>query len=257
MKTIASRDNPFFKQLKRLAQSARDRAKAGQTVLDGMHLILAYETSCGPLETLVVNQSALEQEDIAGFLAGRDYVVLPDALFREAGVVDTPAGIMAVVPLPASPVADPLADTVVLDGVQDPGNVGTLLRTAAAAGFTQAVLSPDSAGAWSPRVLRAGQGAHFLLDIIQQDELAGFLSTYRGTVAVTQLAESLSLFEARLAAPLAWVFGSEGQGVRPATAAHAQLKIRIPMLGAMESLNVGAAAAVCLFETVRQRQGKA
>jgi len=256
MKTIASRDNPFFKQLKRLAQSARDRAKAGQTVLDGKHLIVAYEASCGPVEKLVVRQSALAQEDIASFLTGRDCVVLPDAMFREAGVVDTPAGIMAVVPLPASPVADPLADTIVLDGVQDPGNVGTLLRTAAAAGFKQAVLSPDSAGAWSPRVLRAGQGAHFLLDIIQQDELTGFLSAYRGTIAVTQLAESHSLFEAPLAAPLAWVFGSEGQGVRPATAAYAQLKIRIPMPGAVESLNVGAAAAVCLFETVRQRLDK-
>lgn len=253
MKQIASRDNPFFKQLKRLAQSSRERSKAGLTLLDGVHLITAYEAALGPLTTLVVSQSALAQDEIARFVAGRELTVLSDALFREAGVVDTPAGVMALAPMPAEPSPDPAVDSIVLDGIQDPGNLGTLLRTAAAAGFRQAILSADTAGAWSPRVLRAGQGAHFSLSIVQGVEITDFLSAYRGTVAVTQLAESVSLFAAPLGDPIAWVFGSEGQGVKPATLALAGVKVRIPMPGGTESLNVGAAAAVCLFETVRRR----
>ncbi|HRE15612.1 MAG TPA: RNA methyltransferase [Rhodocyclaceae bacterium] len=253
MKHIASRDNVFFKQLKRLGQSARERAQAGQTLLDGVHLIRAYETAVGPVDALLISESAQAQVEIAAYVAGREVVTLHDALFREAAVVETPSGIMAVVSVPSSSHADPAVDTVVLDGIQDPGNLGTLLRTAAAAGFRQVVLSPDCAGAWSPKVLRAGQGAHFVLDIVHEERLAGFLASYQGTVAVTRLEESRSLFSVALPRPLAWVFGSEGQGVRPEVAELATLNIRIPMPGAVESLNVAAAAAICLFETVRQR----
>lgn len=253
MKLIASRDNPFFKQLKRLAQSGRERIKAGLTVLDGAHLIRDYEAALGPVDTLVVEQDAAAHPEIAALLAGRPHVLLPAALFREAAVVEHPAGIMALVRLPeAAPLLSTL-DTVVLDGVQDPGNVGTLLRTAAAAGFRQALLSADCAGAWSPRVLRAGQGAHFALAVHQSAELADFLSGFQGQVAVTTLAQSTSLYACNLRGPLAWVFGSEGHGVGSEIVALAQLKVRIPMPGQVESLNVAAAAAVCLFETVRQR----
>lgn len=254
MKIITSRDNPFFKELKRLCQSGRERQKSGKTLLDGAHLIRAYEEILGPVETLIVNESACLQPEIAALIAGREVMVLAENLFRDIAVVETPSGIMALVPIPVSPLPDAAVDTVLLDGVQDPGNVGTLLRTAAAAGFRQVLLSADCAGIWSPKVLRAGQGAHFALSLVEEANLAAFLNTYQGTAAVTQLHDAVSLFEAPLQGAIAWVFGSEGQGVRPEVAAVAPLKVRIPMPGVAESLNVAAAAAVCLFETVRRRQ---
>lgn len=254
MKHIHSRDNPFFKELKRLAQSGRERRKTGSTLLDGIHLIAAYEAAVGPVQTLVVSQQGSGRAEIGDFVAGREYVLLADALFREIGIVEHPSGIMAVARFPGG-AGEPeaTADTMLLDGVQDPGNVGTLLRTAAAAGFRQVLLAPDCAAAWSPKVLRAGQGAHFVLDIFEDADLPAFLGGYAGTAAVTCLDGAQSLFEARWEGPVAWVFGSEGQGVRPEVAAAAKLRIRIPMPGQVESLNVGAAAAICLFETVRRR----
>lgn len=254
MKLIQSRDNPFFKSLKRLAESGRERRKTGRTLLDGVHLVEAYEQACGPVETLIVGESARDGGEIAAYVASRETVVLADTLLRDLGLVDTPSGLLAVAIMPTATVAvDPGKDAILLDGVQDPGNVGTLLRTAAAAGIKQALLGPGCASAWSPKVLRAGQGAHFALAIHEDVDLATFMTDYRGTTAVTCLDGATSLYEARWEGPLAWVFGAEGQGVRPELIGEARLKIRIPMPGAVESLNVGAAAAVCLFEAVRRR----
>ena len=255
MKLIQSRDNAFFKALKRLAESGRERRKTGQTLLDGVHLVEAYEAAFGAVDTLVVAESALVGGEIARLVEGRDAVVLADALMRELGLVDTPSGLLAVAAMPnAIAAVDLEKEAILLDGVQDPGNVGTLLRTAAAAGIKQALLAPGCASAWSPKVLRAGQGAHFALAIHEDADLAGFMAAYRGTTAVTCLDGSTSLYEADWQGPLAWVFGAEGQGVSPALIAAARLRIRIPMPGAVESLNVAAAAAVCLFEAVRRKQ---
>jgi TrmH family RNA methyltransferase len=256
MKLIQSRDNPFFKSLKRLAESGRERRKTGQTLLDGVHLVEAYEAAFGPVETLIVAESALAGGEISAFAEGRETVVLADSLLRDLGLVDTPSGLLAVARMPTAIAAvDGKKDAILLDGVQDPGNVGTLLRTAAAAGIKQALLSPGCAAAWSPKVLRAGQGAHFALAIHEDVDLAAFMADYSGTTAVTCLDGATSLYEANWQGPLAWIFGAEGQGVRPDLIAAAQLRIRIPMPGAVESLNVGAAAAVCLFEMVRRRLG--
>jgi TrmH family RNA methyltransferase len=256
MKLIQSRDNAFFKQLKRLAESGRERRKTGQTLLDGVHLVEAYEKTFGPLENLIVAESALSGGEVAAYLEGRQVVVLADALMRDLGLVDTPSGLLAVAPMPQRTAAvDPGKDAVLLDGVQDPGNVGTLLRTAAASGVKQALLSPGCASAWSPKVLRAGQGAHFVLAIHEEADLAAFMADYRGTTAVTCLDGASSLYEARWNGPLAWVFGAEGLGVRRELIEAAKLRIKIPMPGAVESLNVGAAAAVCLFEALRRKLG--
>lgn len=262
MRHIASRDNPHFKALRKLCLSGRERRRTAQVLLDGMHLIEAWEARFGAPAEIVISERGATRAEIAAYLAararrplpdGRD-TLLADALFDELAVVDTPSGIMAVVAQPApAGVPDRDADAVLLDGVQDPGNVGSILRSAAAAGFRQVLLSADCAQAWSPRTLRAAMGAHFLLDIHEGADLGGFLATYRGQGAVTALDATVSLYDARLRGPTAWVFGSEGQGVRPALAEAASLRLRIPMPGATESLNVAAAAAVCLFETVRQR----
>lgn len=254
MKHIASRDNAFYKQLKKLATSGRERRKTGQTLLDGLHLVEAYESAIAPVDTLIVAESALAGGEIAAYVAQRDVIVLADPLLRDLGLVDTPSGLLGLAAMPAGPATVNLdQDAILLDGVQDPGNVGTLLRTAAAAGIRQALLAPGCAAAWSPKVLRAGQGAHFVLSIHEDADLETFMASYRGTTAVTCLDGSTSLYAAEWSGPLAWIFGAEGQGVRHQLIDAARLKIRIPMPGAVESLNVGAAAAICLFEAVRRR----
>ena len=254
MKLIRSRDNPFYKSLKRLAESGRERRKSGRTLLDSMHLVEACEKACGPVETLIVAESALVSDEIAAYVEGRECLILADALMRDLGLVDTPSGLLAVARMPATTVAVDLEkDAILLDGVQDPGNVGTLLRTAAAAGVKQVLLGPGCASAWSPKVLRAGQGAQFALNIVEEVDLAGFVGRFRGTVAATSLEDASPLYDVNLRGPMAWIFGSEGQGVRPELQAAATLRLHIPMPGAVQSLNVAAAAAVCLFEMVRQR----
>lgn len=258
MRSIASRDNPHFKALKKLCQSGRERRKSGRTLLDGMHLIECYVQFKGSIDEVIVSESGALRREIAHYLergrASTPVTVLSDALFAELATVETPSGIMAVVPQPRPTHGlNQEIDAVLLDGVQDPGNVGSILRSAAAAGFRQVLLSADCAHAWSPKTLRAAMGAHFQLDIHESADLPAFLGGYRGQGVVTALDASASLYAANLTGPLAWVFGSEGLGVREAVAEAARLKVRIPMPGATESLNVAAAAAICLFETVRQR----
>lgn len=255
MKLVRSRDNPFYKSLRRLAVSGRERRAAGRTLLDGMHLVAAWEARHGPAETLVVAESRRVAGEIADYLAGRDAIVLSDALFEGLGLVESPSGVLAIVEMPKETAAvDAGKDAILLDGIQDPGNVGAILRTAAAAGVGQALLGPGCAAAWSPKVLRAGQGAHLALAIHEDADLGAFMTTYRGTTAVTCLDQAIPLYEADWVGPLAWIFGAEGQGVRSALMAAARLRIRIPMPGAIESLNVAAAAAICLFEALRRRR---
>lgn len=255
---ISSADNPQFKALRKLAGSGRERRKTGCTLLDGLHLIEAWLAAGHNVQKIVASAAGAARPEHARWLAAHPQqrsLVLADALFAElVDAADSPSGVLALVELPAGGGA-PLdhVDTVVLDGVQDPGNVGSILRSAAAAGFRQAVLSPDCAQAWSPKVLRAGMGAHFALTVHEAIDLPMFLEQFRGVIAVTHLQGAASLYDAQLDPPVAWVFGSEGQGVRPAVLARAGLRVKIPMPGAVESLNVAAAAAVCLFETVRRR----
>jgi TrmH family RNA methyltransferase len=258
MKHIASRDNPHFKALKKLSRSGRERRKSGLAWLDGMHLIEAYGQHVGLPAEVVVSESGTRRDEIARYLesgkAGEAITIVADALFNELALVETPSGIMALVAPPRCAGGPDLAiDSVVLDGIQDAGNLGSILRSAAAAGFRQILLSADCAQPWSPKTLRAAMGAHFQLDIHESCDLPAFLASYRGQAVLTALDATASLYALNLEDPVAWIFGNEGQGVRPDVAAWTSVRARIPMPGATESLNVAAAAAVCLFETVRQR----
>lgn len=260
MRRISSRENPYYKALHKLCHSGRERRKSGRVLLDGMHLIEAYGAHYGNPDEILVSESGAARPEIASYLQGRavtavsSVTCLADALFGDLAVVDAPSGIMALVGQPAAArgVADDV-DTVLLDGVQDPGNVGSILRSAAAAGFSQVLLSVDCAQAWSPKTLRAAMGAHFQLAVHERCDLAAFLAAYRGQSVAAVPAASTGLYAADLGQPLAWVLGSEGLGVRPLVSAATQRQVRIPMPGDSESLNVAAAAAICLFETVRRR----
>ena len=267
MKAISSRDNPMVKRLHALANSARERRKLGETLLDGAHLLDAALQQQWPLKAVVVSDSGCAQEEIEDLLARCAHDIpryqLPDALFAHISPVDSPSGVIAIIDLPPEPDPARLADgaalsahsLVVLDGVQDPGNLGTILRTAAAAGVRDVLLTPGCAGAWSPRALRAGMGAHFVVHIHERVDVVHALGAFRGAILATALGEGArSLYELNLDAPVAWLFGAEGQGVSPALLACASQRVIIPMAGDVESLNVAAAVAVCLFEQARQRR---
>ncbi|AUM00061.1 rRNA methyltransferase [Rhodocyclaceae bacterium] len=259
MKTIHSRDNPTVRRLHALAGSARERRKYRQTLLDGAHLLAAARQARWPLKELVVSDHGLAQAEIVKLLddaADVPILHLPDRLFAYVSPVDSPSGVLAVIDLPAPPPVKPLRDTVVLlDGVQDTGNLGTILRTAAAAGVGDVLLTRGCAQAWSPRVLRAGMGAHFVLRVHEAVDVGARLAGFCGPRIATALtAGARSLYEVDLTGPVAWLFGAEGQGLSPEVTALASLTVTIPMQGMIESLNVGAAAAVCLFEQLRQQR---
>ncbi len=255
MKRVSSRDNAVFVELRALAHSARARRRLGCTVLDGVNLVESYLARVGMPQLLAVSDQGLERPEIARLAAECGAVlVLSDALFAQASPVDTPSGVLARVRVPEPPPALPEGSCVVLDGVQDPGNAGAILRCAAAAGAACAVLGAGCAQAWSPRVLRAGMGAHFVLPVIERADPAALLAGYSGRILATVAGEGRSLFETDLAGDIAWLFGAEGGGLSAALRACAHDRVCIPMKAGIESLNVAAAAAICLFEQLRRRR---
>lgn len=260
VKAITSRDNMRFKRLRALSRSSRDRRQSGLTVLDGPHLLRAALDAGTVLEEIWVSEHGLERPEILALLAGTDHELevfsLTDTLFAQASPVESPSGVLAVFAPPQPRCLPSEGNWLVLDRVQDPGNLGTLLRTAAAAGVKQALLTPGCAQAWSPRVLRAGMGAHFVLPIIEQAEALDWLHGFAGEVIATGLVpQARSLYESDLSHDVAWLFGAEGEGLSSALMNQADRVLSIPMSAGCESLNVGAAAAVCLFEQYRQQHG--
>jgi TrmH family RNA methyltransferase len=264
IKPISSRDNPLYKQLRQLATSSQARRKAGRTLLDGVHLCQAYLDNAGQgalaLPWLcVIGEGARWHGEVAPLLArcvaaGVSCVVLPDALYRALSQVEHGVDLLLVVGTPAVREVPALRQSsVMLDNLQDPGNLGSILRSAAAAGVKTVYCSAGTAFAWSPKVLRAGMGAHFVLDIHENVDLAALLEDAGVPVLATSSHAARSLHDTDLRAPVAWIFGHEGQGVSDELLTLASQRVVIPHLGKIESLNVAACAAVCLFEALRQQ----
>ena len=242
---IHSRDNAFVKDLRRLAQDSTAYRKQGRVWLEGDHLCrAALERGQRPSVAVFCESNwPLDQAEWAQ--AAPKIVVLPDALFADVSGLESPARMGFVLDLPAPRALDAGAATVVLDRVQDAGNVGSILRSASAFGFRQVVAVKGSAALWSAKVLRAGMGAHFALNLLEGLDAAA-LQALRVPLLVTGSHEGEWLHRAALPWPCAWVMGHEGQGVSPVLEAQATLRIRIAQPGGEESLNVAAAAAICL-----------
>ncbi|WP_459618442.1 TrmH family RNA methyltransferase [Bordetella sp. 2513F-2] len=254
MKHITSRDNPAVKALHRLAAGGGHRG--GQVLLDGVHLCEAWLAHHGEPEQAIFDAERLDRpalRSLAERLPERLCLALEPRLVRDLAGVEHGQGVLFVVRAPQPEAPGRIAENCALfDRIQDPGNVGTLLRTCAAAGIRRVFLSAGTAAAWSPKVVRSGQGAHFALDIHEHQDLAALLPRLDVPLVATAL-EGASLFRQALPARCAWIFGHEGQGVHPALLAAADLRVHIPHdAAAVESLNVGAAAAICLFEQRRQ-----
>jgi TrmH family RNA methyltransferase len=143
---------------------------------------------------------------------------------------------------------------IILENIQDPGNLGTILRSAKASGIQYIVLSKNSTDAWSPKVLRAGMGAHFGLNIIENAELTAYIKKPSQTLALALETSSENLFNIKLKPNTRFIFGNEGSGLSEQLCKNAALCVKIPMKNGVESLNIAMAATICCFEWMRQQE---
>ena len=255
-KHIISRDNSVFKQLKKLADSSRERRQVGKTLLDGVHLIEAYIEQFGLPELLIIpeGQSSAEATGLIQAIADGDEiptVMFTTLMFAELTPVASPTGILALVKIPEMLAPASPNFVLMLEDIQDPGNLGAMLRSAAAAGVDVVYLSIGSADAWSPKALRGGQGAQFTLPMIERADLLDIAANFAGQTFATTM-QAKSLYSQDLTGAVAFMIGNEGAGLSRALIDAASDSVSIPMSGKIESLNATAAATVCLFERVRQ-----
>lgn len=268
---ITSRDNPLVQRLRKHVQDPSAYRKLGEVWLEGDHLCSACLSRGVPVALAVIADTAwLGEHGLAPAfdeLAGRlselarraaKVVVVPEALWKTFTSLESPARLGFLLSRPeldgkGAAGIRPGVRTVVLDRVQDAGNVGSILRSASAMGFEQLVALKGTAALWSGKVLRAGMGAHFALHLVEQ-ACADDLDALGVPLVATSSHTDQMLPSAPLPDPCAWVMGHEGQGVAEAVMARCQLRVAIPQPGGEESLNVAAAAAVCLYESLRRRQ---
>lgn len=249
---IQSRDNPLVKELRALAQDNTAYRQRGRVWLDGDHLCRALLARGQRPAIAVFSASGWRDADGELVRAAPRVVRLPEAVMASVSGLESPPAMGFVVDLPEAPALQANAPTVVLDRLQDAGNVGSVLRSAAAFGFTQVAALKGTAALWSPKVLRAGMGAHFGLRLVEglaPDDLAAL----RVPLLVTSSHQGEWLHRASLPWPCAWVLGHEGQGVSEPLTQRAQAFVRIAQPGGEESLNVGAAAAICLHASAAAR----
>ena len=260
MKEIQSRANPLFRQW------LKERGHAGRpghmVRLEGPHLCQAWLQNGLAVRWLLIDQTKCNDPEIEAICQRVDsehWVMLSSELFEQLSDVKSHQGVMLMVDLPVRALPESFHHSVVvLDAVQDPGNVGTILRICAATKVGTVIATAGTASCWSPKVLRSAQGAHSGLEIHEVRDVAGWLTQYRENsqripIIVTTLEQSTSLYQTRLPEHAVWVFGSEGQGVSPDLLALADQCLRIDHdVQYVESLNVATAAALCLFEQRRQ-----
>ena len=278
---ITSRDNPLLRRLRHLLSNPTGYRRAGEICIEGEHLCSAYLARGHRPGLAVFSESAWQQLPLRELAAGAVEVQLvADRLLAQISTLPSPSGVVFVAAVPVNATPDPFASAVLLDRVQDPGNVGSILRSASALGVRQLWTTPGTAALWSPKVLRAGMGAHFGLALCEGVDAAALMagphwadaggsvsggpwaagasgslppSSEQAPWVATSPHASAVLGQVDLPAPCVWVLGHEGQGVAPAIMQRCQLTVRIPQPGGEESLNVAAAAAICLYESARQR----
>ena len=253
VKMIRSRDNPLLTRLRKLVADPAAYRKVGEVWIEGEHLCCAFVQRGGVAAQAVITDEAWQTpvlRDLASTAVS--VAVVPALLMAGLSMLESPAPLCFALPWSGPGELDVAQPSIVLDRLQDAGNVGNILRSAAAFGFTQVIAMKGTAALWSPKVLRAGMGAHFGLHLVEganDDALAAL----RMPLLSTSPHATRAIHEAPLPWPCAWVMGHEGRGVSAALMQHCAESLRIPQPGGEESLNVAAAAAVCLYESARQR----
>ena len=242
---IRSRDNPLLKELRKLAQDNTAYRKTGRFWIEGDHLCrAALLRGLQPALTITCESFVgKDQEDLVASAA--KVAILSDALFQEISALESPSKMGFVMELPSDAPIQTTVATVILDRVQDAGNVGSILRSAAAFGFKQVVALRGTAALWSPKVLRSGMGAHFGLRLHEGVDVMA-LDALQIPLLVTSSHQGQWIQDLALPFPCAWAMGHEGQGVCQELLDRAAVQVRIGQPGGEESLNVAAAAAICL-----------
>lgn len=250
---ITSRRNPLLTRLRKLVDDGASYRRHGEILIEGDHLCTAWLARPGAVVRQAIVTAAAWQEPGVRCLAesAAEIAIVDAPSMASLGTLESPASIAFLVPLPERTDIAPLAPTLVLDRLQDPGNVGSLLRSAAAFGVAQAIALTGTVALWSPKVVRAGMGAHFGMRLIEGADEA-MLDALEMPLFGTSSHAAQAVDAFRLPWPCAWAFGHEGQGIAPAIGARCRAMLAIPQPGGGESLNVAAAAAVCLYETARQ-----
>lgn len=260
---ISSPSNERFRRLLALTRSSRDREMHGLAIIEGEHLLKAWNDAGGErAPEAVIPRRSLDRAELVALCAqsAHQMLVLDDSLFDRLSQVTHGPGPLATIRIPRVSLPQALDhDAVYLDGVQDPGNAGTLLRSAAAFGIPLILTSPNTVDLWSPKVVRAGMGAHFTLQICEAVSVQSLIAaqgTARWTAAAPRSPQSID--EADLLPPRLWIFGAEGQGLSPELAALRAIdRLEIRHDSQVESLNVGVAASICLYAQFTQRRAVA
>lgn len=258
--TISSTQNPHIKYIRGLLQQARVRKKNQQTVLEGSHLIDAGLIAGVLLQQVVVSETALNHPEVVTLLAQikqlaniPSVLVVTDALYKSMRSLGDGIDIMAVINFDRHSLPKNITtDCLVLNDIQDNGNLGTLLRTAAAVGIQHVICTQGTASVWSPKSLRAGMGAHFGLTIYENIPIDAVLVSINTPMYATSSHTQQLIYQTDLTQPLALVMGNEGQGVADSLMQQATA-IALPQPYGQESLNVAVAGALCLYEMLRQR----
>jgi TrmH family RNA methyltransferase len=255
MSVLRSRDNPRVRRWHALCHDGRARRSERSALIEGPHLLAACLDAGARPRAVLVSESGSLRPEIAALVrrSGIAPVTLADPLFRWLADTPSPSGLAAEIAIPseAKSPARP-GDWVFLEAIQDAGNVGAILRSAAAFGLRHAVLTRGCADAWSPKVLRAAMGGHFSLAVSEVEDLPAALGSFGGTLVCTVVQGGRPLDGLQLRGDIGWIFGAEGQGVSTAAAALAAERATIPLAANAESLNVAAAAAICFYERARR-----
>ena len=250
---IASRDNASLMRVRRLNAMPDAYRQLGVVWLEGEHLVRAALARGWRLQELLVAASREGDPALQSLWPSAPKLrVIDDALWKGTGSLSSKAPVAALAAWPGELALLKSRRSVVLDRVQDAGNLGSILRSAAAFGVTQVVALKGCVALWSPKVLRAGMGAHFALHLVES-ATESTLDALDVPLVATTSHGGASLFDAQLPDPCAWVFGHEGQGVAPSLLQRCAARLGIPQPGGEESINVAAAAAVCLYESMRRR----
>lgn len=255
---ITSTKNPKVKQIHSLQSSSRCRREEGLCVLEGIRLIEESQNARCKIDTLFYTENKSHRiQALIENLQKQELRIeqVSENVMRFMSDTQTPQGILAVVEPPGIPIPPNPDFVLFLDSIRDPGNLGTILRTAAAAGVHAVFLAQDTVDPFSPKVLRSAVGAHFRIPIrsLEQDELDKLTGNYGLRILVADAKEGLSYTEVNMRRPIALVIGGEAEGAGSKARKFADEFIRIPMPGKTESLNAAVAAGILMFEAVRQR----
>jgi RNA methyltransferase, TrmH family len=235
------------KRWAKLARESRLRRAEGRAIIEGPHLLDAFLSRSLRPAAILATEAAMADAETASLVAksGMTPVMLSEGAFKAIADAETPQGLAAEIPIPSLRREGP---RVFLEGVQDAGNVGAIVRSAAAFGAGAVILDRACADPWSPKVLRAGMGGHFALQVLQVDALEAALESFPGRLLCTVPRGGEPLEKADLGGRIGWIFGSEARGVSALLQGRASTRVTIPLAHGSESLNVAAAAAICLYE---------